>query len=370
MNASSFQMGPLLIPNVAVLVARRAPVMIANGGDAPIPLGAWQSPGSPSGFLHIWNWSQSSHSRLVRDSDGKPVKRPVPSVLTDDGRFAAWETGDVLDLQTGRWSTVELPRKPLQILALRQFSPDGTRLACELTNRVAGTSAEFDGQFLQIREFPSGQPLGTFEFQDQNFFRFCFGPDGVAITAIDRRGLVVRREVATGRVLREHAPRLSGQVMSLEESPDGRFLAGVELSGDAWVWDVSSGELRHRIPGATLRRDDGDFLRAVRFSLDGRYLAVSSMDRLPVVEVTSGEIIAFFSESFGVDLRWSDDGQEITVISPATIGELPTDGDAALNHYDIYPSVHVWDWRKGELVRALTAEAPRSAREAPAGPAQ
>src|ERR1022692_372253 len=51
------------VPIIRSQVADDAPVIIANGGKDPIPLGSATREGG--GFLHVWDWSKGTRSRVL-----------------------------------------------------------------------------------------------------------------------------------------------------------------------------------------------------------------------------------------------------------------------------------------------------------------
>ena len=93
----------------------------------------------------------------------------------------------------------------------------------------------------------------------------------------------------------------------------------------------------------------------VRFSPDSRYVAFEGQqhvqDVIHVVDVRSGEIVATLPEWSVADIHWSADGETLTAITGPKLG-----GGRMVPMDNIYPSVHVWDWRTETRIRSFTSE--------------
>jgi len=57
----------LIRPTVRFACASNAPVLVGTGGLEPIELGAEVPYGSRSDTLHVWDWSKSRKSRVMKD---------------------------------------------------------------------------------------------------------------------------------------------------------------------------------------------------------------------------------------------------------------------------------------------------------------
>jgi len=354
-------MAPMWVSGVGAQVAERAPVILANGGPDPIHLGAWRKQAEePCDVSHIWNWSESPKSRALRD-----VK--AAGILSPDGRLVLSTDGEILDLETSERSKISLggdrvlagPGTYRGICSMR-FSPDGSRVALrfrKVVKEIKYGGGRIEGEWVQILEFPSAAPLCRFPIADGTQLRLCFSPDGRQITTCDFHRRVMRRDTTTGEVLREYAPMCDRQVIAVQMSADGRFIAAVEMDGHVLVWNTESGELLHRLDRAQLGLV-GDLVMA-RFSPDGQYLAVANWSRHSIVDTTTGERVASLSQSAGLDTRWSDDSSTITVVTRVAGAERPSGRDfPQTDRYDVYPSVHIWDWRRGKRIESLTSDPP------------
>src|SRR5262249_27998520 len=113
--------------------------------------------------------------------------------------------------------------------------------------------------------------------------RVAFSNDGKQIASADPGRQILRRDIATAKVLQRYAPALNSQVMGVDISPDGKYVAATQREpGDLFIWKAESGQLIHHIDGEDLRKlgayDPG--YGAIRFSPDGNFLAAAYSSRL------------------------------------------------------------------------------------------
>ena len=115
-------------------------------------------------------------------------------------------------------------------------------------------------------------------------FRPAFSPDGRWIACIHMEAKADKNTLATLKIYdlqttelvktltrKEATPK--SWLLSVEFSPDGRFLAAADWDGTVTVWETSRGELKHEI-----REHKGGVLTAA-FSPDGTILATGSEDK-------------------------------------------------------------------------------------------
>jgi len=183
------------------------------------------------------------------------------------------------------------------------FSPDGSKLALGL----------FEQQ-ITLWDVTSGQPLYTFERQEENrtksmdfapdgallavgvydgtvrlldvasgkivkilkysgetdIHHVVFSPDGIYLATGGRVPAVILWDVASGEVVKTF--RLTDNAISMDFSPDGMILATAGgYEHEILLWDVESGNLLHSLP-------HNDQLSSLAFSPDGRLLAVGCFD--------------------------------------------------------------------------------------------
>ena len=136
-------------------------------------------------------------------------------------------------------------------------------------------------------------------------------PDGQTLAYEDDSGAIRLVDAEHGTELRRFA--LSGTKYSqLVFSPDGRRLAGGGTSGDqvhVAVWDVPSGELRHRWDWPK-GRDPHSTVESLCFTPDGSRLAaaVFRQSAAYVWDLTAGQQIARLSHNQVYGLSFSPDG--------------------------------------------------------------
>jgi len=343
------------------VVAESAPIMLANGRGETIALGAWM-PGlkSREGAVHMWDWSQSPQSRVVKAS--RPLTTYV--ALSADGRYLVWADGNVLDLVTGQRSSIDLgwskyePRIDWgQGITRVRFSPDGGRLAVLVGSRADDGTRRGE---VQIFEFPTGKRLCQFPAVQPSMLRIGFSPDGRQVVTGDAARRILRRDATSGEILASYEPPLDNFMRSAALSPAGRFVAATtQRKGDLLVWEADTGRLAYMHAGLGVG--------CLKFSPDGTLLAVAVESGMSGSDITvydaatgrvQGEIKPRWLPTPTV-VQWSADGKVLTVVSACPSG---TEGGR-----NIYPSVREWDWKSGRLLRSLDESASGKDKQLPSG---
>jgi WD40 repeat protein len=152
-----------------------------------------------------------------------------------------------------------------------EFSPDGKLLAVGV----------YDGT-VRLLEVESGNLIDTLKYSgESDIHDLAFSPEGKYLATGGRVPEVVLWDVRSREVIRTY--RLTDNAISMDFSPDGRILASAGGQHyEVRLWDVESGTLLYSIP-------HNDQLTSVAFSPDGRYLAVGSIDS----EIYVWEIASF-----------------------------------------------------------------------------
>jgi RNA polymerase sigma factor (sigma-70 family) len=142
--------------------------------------------------------------------------------------------------------------------------------------------------------------LGTVRFREPytHFYAVNFSPDGQSLAAINDQGRVSVWSMATGRIIRECAPKdVNGIPQSASDvhafvafSPDSKqVLAGMNRSNlcqPLFLWDIDSGDKVRRMEGA------GQGFIAAAVSADFKTLAAVGQDRrISFWEVASGKLL-------------------------------------------------------------------------------
>ena len=272
-----------------------------NGGYPPplaiSPSGRTVAAGLPDGGVRL----HDAHTlRRLRDLPGIEG-RPVSVVEFSPGGRSIAVTGEAGTVELRDAGTGRRMRPPLRLGAPAQamaFSPDGGRLAV----------ADIDGD-LRVLDLGSGKvrraprPAGFTP-------HLSYSPDG-GMLAI---GLAEQgTELRDGRSLRLVArlPRRAGDdSWWVRFSPDGRLLA-VTSSHYTQLWDVAE---RRRI-GAPLRGHEG-LMFTSEFSPDGRTLATSASDGSVILwDVDSRRSLGKLPGPFGqISSRFTPDGRRLFVL--------------------------------------------------------
>jgi len=229
-------------------------------------------------------WDVAGDRRLAQPfPGGNPLGEglvPALAVSTDGRRLAAGLRGGGVRLRDARTLRLrgELPGIEGDAVLAVEFSPDGRTMAVtgsggsvELRDASSGrrTRPPLPGARPGVAapRSPNWVPLPASDAQALDF-----SPDGDRLAVADLLGNVRVLDVRSGRV--HDGPPLPTGAISLSYSPDGELLAiGLANHGTELRNGRSLRVVAHLSNGAG---EDAD--RAVRFSPDGRLLAVTSND--------------------------------------------------------------------------------------------
>lgn len=344
---------------VRFALAADAPIIVGTGRAEPIELGA-EVPYEESGHtLHVWDWSKSGLSRVMKDVRLWPDDQ---FVLSPDGKLLLWATGDVLDLTNGKRLKFDLGGEfhvdKLPRIEHLQFARGGKRLAVFVSSLVLTKSAHplrhedvSTKQTVQVVEFPSGKLICEFPAGATPELPAVFSADGrhfVSQYAAGKSGQkIVERSTETGQVVREYEPHPRDFASAMDWSPDGKRLAVFDAAGEILLWDTGTGELKHKI--SKVYRS----MASLRFSPDGKLLAYGSLHlgspKLFMIDVESGTVIGSLPQKNAGNIHWSRDAKVVEVIATGnSIAEQPG-AAGGLAVYNVFPSVEkfqVGDFRK------------------------
>jgi WD40 repeat protein len=191
------------------------------------------------------------------------------------------------------------------------YSPDGVRIATAGDDRIA-----------RIWNASSGQLLLTLKGHTDRIWSLAFSPDGKRLVTGSLDSTAKVWDANNGTALRT----LSGHrdmILSVAFSPNGKLVATASADHTAMLWDVDLGQrdTGGRNVTAPLQelRGHSNFVYAVAFSPDGKFLATGSADHTAKIwQVDSGKELGTFGGSKqddnDIEVRsvcFSPDGQRL-----------------------------------------------------------
>jgi WD40 repeat protein len=355
-----FEPGPATAP----IVADSAPIIVMIGPARPVTLGEEVSHqeihrGAADDRIpvHVWDWSQSDRSRVIV-APGMQL-----GSLSPDGTKTLNSAGTELDLATGN------TRRLFDGFALQGeervlntwFSPSGRYLAAlihlrtevqrvQLYPPLYGNTPWFS---LRVVEPATGRIVVDVPADS---VQGAFSPDERWICYASPENRIVRQDLRTGQMLTRYEPSLEPHgAVGIAVSPDGAQVAAGHYHGELFLWETESGRqvLHHLFLRDNGERDGFFQAKLIKFSPDGKWLAMASNSRLKVLDTRTGTIVtSHYHETTPafVHLRWSPDARTITLVSASTIGQFAAgSGFPPRVTSDILPRVYEWDWQAGEL---------------------
>jgi WD40 repeat protein/serine/threonine protein kinase len=274
--------------------------------------------------LRNWEWSYvQSFAHLELDtfvSARSPHQYDVWSLaFSPDGRRIVSGSGPwfqarsertaglvVRELESGRevFSKLGMPGA-VQAVA---YSPDGKRIVAG-----TGTTETATAAVLSCHDAATGATTWTAEEPHVNVLSVAYSPDGKTIATAcggfnnyDLIGFVRLRDAATGKAIGQISGGPGG-VSSVAYSPDGKLLA-IANRGLVDVWDFEKHSLAFQLRGHR------DFVYAVTFSPDGRWIASGGWDRsIRLWDRRSGQLVRTLLGHHGFirGLAFRPDGKQL-----------------------------------------------------------
>lgn len=338
--------------NVQFVAALDAPIIVGTGRLEPIELGAHVPYSQDGSTLHLWDWSKSPKSRVFKDTRLWAHERVA---LSPDGRWLVWASGKVLDLTTEEHTKIDLGGEyyfdhvggKLERIQQLQFTPDGKRLAVLVSNLVLAKSdhplrkQDFSSTAsIQLVEFPAATLVGEVAAG----FPVAFSPTGGQIVfgspaqALDQQ--ILQRNLISGELVRKYQPHVLEFACALCLAPDESRLAVFDGKGEVLLWDTATGELKHRLDVRQVINSTA----VLRFSPDGKHLAIGAFEKTFVMNVATGVKESTTPTHRANQIQWSADGKTFLVICTARGMAEGRDKAGRHNLSNIYPSVQVVDF--------------------------
>ena len=221
-----------------------------------------------------------------------PVRYAWKACQSHDGRFVAagfghWkETGQVVIFESDSGEVRH--RLPMDA---------GVRGLIAVPHRDGGAdrliAADFRGRYFEI-EFATGRLVRDWEQPRGSIECLAFSHDGSKLIAGSNADFVVVWDFATAQPIGGYHGH-GDNVGSVAGSPDGRWIASGDQSGDVLIVDADDYQIRHRIrhPDADDDTDRQCFIGGVLFSDDSKTLyTVGLDDHVRSWDVQTGEAIA------------------------------------------------------------------------------
>lgn len=297
------------------------------------PDGRWIATASRDPFVRVWNAETgelearlSGHTGEVITVDWGPDSRRLVSGGWD-GSARVWEVDEV----EGR-EVFTLAAQQTQAATLAAFSPDGEQV---LTGDVGIGAVQIWDLSLQGDAEVMNLPTDHLAPVDVDTL-----PDG-RIVASDRDGSVsVWRTEGTREATIGPGGGSSEPVRRIAASPEGGRIATVRnFSGVLSAWDVGTGDRVFEVDAYP----SGE-VSSIDWSPDGRYLAAGSLfDGRVTIFGADGERITVLEEPFPnyiEMLAFSPGGRALAVAATNT-------ADPARSH------VSIWDWDRGEVDQTI-----------------
>lgn len=181
-------------------------------------------------------------------------------LISPDGRLLVVPTWDTWDLNDGRHLRIALQ----PYWSMGALSPDAGRL---ITAGSRGSVAFWDTSNFWTTLRPK---LLSFQRIHQDHVRsVAYSPNGLH-AASGAEDIILWDALKMEKLARF---KCSSNIMSLDFSPDGKWLVSAHKDGSILLWDVPERELMASF------NEHSDSVRATAFSADGKYLASAGEDR-------------------------------------------------------------------------------------------
>jgi WD40 repeat protein len=206
------------------------------------------------------------------------------------------------------------------------FSPDGKTLFVFSNRHVRKGGAQLAASFQMVFDARTGRKLYSLEGRLS-----VFSADSKVLAVLQQQSIQVL-DARTGKVRLPLAVPPDESLSLLLLSSDGTTLAGAAKSGEVYVWDTQTGELRGSIGGTSA-------VRTLLFGKDGRSLIVTrekgwgvelvSVPELPPLTTREGALLLARGRAAGSAGQWDQTAEHFL----AALAKKPGSWQAAWQFY-------------------------------------
>ncbi|MFK4186099.1 helix-turn-helix domain-containing protein [Streptomyces sparsogenes] len=209
-----------------------------------------------------------------------PVPCPVHLAFRPDGRLLAYGVSHpALSVPREKVSLWDVPaRRIAGTLPVTRTNPE---VPGAPENPVMGILFHPDARSLVISRIPEDEALEFWDLDRKSMTREISGIGGKVLAAEPRGHIMATShgqflDLRSGRVTRRALT--PGATTTLAYSPDGKYLAAGDESGQVSIWDTTARQALGALPAAPARDGEPRSVLALTFSPDGRTLAAAGRD--------------------------------------------------------------------------------------------